>query len=151
MRGAARNWTLLVQATLLLATLLGASGCGQAAPPRMAVSGRVTLDGRPLAEGTISFMPAGEVRGPKAGDVIRQGVYNIPKDSGPLIGLAKVVIRSNNSKPIDPKLHDSMSRAPPRELVPAHYNDNSILTAEVTDSGVSEFNFILVTNLGPKP
>ena len=40
------------------------------------ISGKVTLDGAPLADGTIHFEPA-EKSGPRAGAVIHGGTYKL--------------------------------------------------------------------------
>jgi hypothetical protein len=44
------------------------AGCG--GPPQARVRGRVTLDGEPLAHGTIAFLPA-DGKGPTAGGIVR--------------------------------------------------------------------------------
>src|SRR5215218_6090385 len=49
--------TRRVVTTLILAALLaGSAGCG--GPKAVPVSGRVTLDGEPLANAVVSFLPA---------------------------------------------------------------------------------------------
>lgn len=46
-----------ILATILLATLCVALGCGDGRPDRVPVSGRVLIDGKPLAFGNLMFVP----------------------------------------------------------------------------------------------
>lgn len=74
-RGDKRGYALcgLVLAGLLVGNMLG--GCGSAGPRMVTVSGQVTLNGKPLEEGTIVFQdPQGNA--PTAQAVIRQGSYS---------------------------------------------------------------------------
>lgn len=45
---------------IVFALLAGIAGCGDGLPVRVPVSGRVLIDGKPLAYGTIRFIPAGQ-------------------------------------------------------------------------------------------
>ena len=82
----------------LILALAAAAGC--AAPednlPRQAVSGKVTLDGKPLESGMISFAPSGDGgAGPvSVGAVIREGSYAIARAEGPVPGSYRVSILS---------------------------------------------------------
>src|SRR5262245_49224594 len=60
---------------------------------RARVRGQVQVDGQPLEEGSINFFPAGAAEGPTAGGVISKGLYDIPKESGPVVGKNRVEIR----------------------------------------------------------
>jgi hypothetical protein len=42
----------------MLVTLGAALGCGDGRPERVPISGRVTIDGQPLAHGSVLFRPA---------------------------------------------------------------------------------------------
>lgn len=44
---------------LCLAALCVVAGCGQGRPDRVAVSGQVLIDGQPLTQGLIQFVPEG--------------------------------------------------------------------------------------------
>ncbi|MDA0253813.1 MAG: hypothetical protein O3A37_12030 [Planctomycetota bacterium] len=57
-----------------LAVLAAVAGCG--GPPQASVRGRVTLDGEPLAHGTIAFLPA-DGKGPTAGGLVTAGGYEV--------------------------------------------------------------------------
>jgi hypothetical protein len=77
----------LIGSVLLLAALTVA-GCGGGGDglDRVAVSGSVTLDGKPARHGIIRFIPAPGTEGPVANTTISNGQYNIPQDKGPVAG-----------------------------------------------------------------
>lgn len=54
--------------------LAAAAGCG--GPPQAIARGRVTVDGEPMAQGTIAFLPA-EGKGPSAGGMVTSGGYEV--------------------------------------------------------------------------
>lgn len=112
------------------------SGCGgQSGPERPAISGAVLLDGKPLESGTISFLPAPGTQGPTAGGIIEDGKYSIAAGEGAAVGMARVEIRSPRKTG---KQIEVGSPTPPGtmvdetvEAVPARYNTNSTLTADI--------------------
>ncbi|MCA9015640.1 MAG: hypothetical protein KDA77_09950, partial [Planctomycetaceae bacterium] len=57
--------------------LSGLAGCGSSNNeyPRAAVRGIVLLDGEPLPEGIIRFIPQGPDKGPKSSAEIRVGMF----------------------------------------------------------------------------
>ena len=80
------------QASLWLAFALLAAGCGGDGLERAAVSGKVTLDGQPLAKGDIQFVPKdGDSRGAAWTKVV-DGSYSIPASDGPAPGAYVVSI-----------------------------------------------------------
>jgi hypothetical protein len=124
--------------------LLAFSGCGQS--DRASVSGRVTLDGQPLQSGSITFFPTGNTKGPTAGDVIEGGIYSVSASRGPVAGQYRVEIRS--MRKTGRKIRVPVP-APPGTMmdelvsgIPAIYNDESTLTAEVI-KGKNHFDFDL--------
>ena len=76
----------LLRACCAVVAICLVAGCGDG---RVAVSGAVTIAGKPVSEGTIAFEPA-DGNGPSAGGVIRDGRYSIEKSRGVLPG-AKAV------------------------------------------------------------
>jgi hypothetical protein len=139
---------------LLLLPGFWAPGCGQSADhwPRQPVSGKVTVDGQPLDSGEIAFVPGGD--GPAAGGLIQNGKYAIGRGDGPVPGPHRVLITS--AKPTGKKIKDE---ADPKvlyderaETIPARYNAQSQLTAEVKPGGSNTFDFALTTgNEAAKP
>ncbi|MFM9966623.1 MAG: hypothetical protein ACKV2Q_36050 [Planctomycetaceae bacterium] len=114
------------------------AGCGggDAGPTKVAVSGTVTLDGAPLDHGTLLIKWKGNAA---AGDIVN-GTFTIPENIGPIPGKHRVEISSleGGSKvtSTDPaKAMEEASGPPPTERIPANYNLESTLTAEVKAGG----------------
>jgi hypothetical protein len=112
----------------LLALALAAAGCGA---PKTVVSGRVTLDGQPLDNGTIEFFP---VRGdsPTAAAVIdtagRYRTAAAPTQMKVVIHSSKVVGRR--------KMYDDVPDSPTVDLLaerlPGRYSDMTKTELTVT-------------------
>jgi hypothetical protein len=119
---------------LFLAGLLGAflAGCGQGAG-LVPVTGKVTLDGKPLGTGTVTFHPdaAKGNAAPHlaAGEIDGQGNYKLLSDGkeGVPPGWYKVTVTAQ--EPADSK----NPYAPPQSIVNAKYRDvkTSNLSVEV--------------------
>lgn len=135
--------TRLLAASLVV--LVVAAGCGQGAkyegPQRAAVSGQVTLDGKPLPYGTINFMGAGEGR--SASGAIQNGAYSIPEEQGPNPGSYKVAIVGYGKAPSGEMDNDFSADLGP-QVVPKKFNAETTLQVEIT-SGVNAHNFELAT------
>ena len=59
---------------------------------RVAVSGTITYEGKPLESGIISFTPAEGTDGFAAGGGIKAGKYRISREEGPSTGLYQVQV-----------------------------------------------------------
>jgi hypothetical protein len=144
---------LLVLACAVLPVL----GCGgtRVAP----VSGRVTLNGAPLANAKVIFQPIprdGVNVGPASqGDTNAQGEYTLKLISGgkdgAVVGEHLVSVSALQGSPPDPKIDNP----PPRkELVPERYNAKTELKFEVPASGATKADFALTGQPGrpaPRP
>jgi len=124
-----------MQRFVLVGLLLCCYGCGQSDDvQRAAVSGKVTIDGVAVDNGTIAFIPSGGNKGPTAGAAIQNGVYTIAADNGPVIGPNRVELHA--SKKTGRKVQMPMA-APGTmtdevtEAFPKHYNVESTLVAEI--------------------
>jgi hypothetical protein len=124
------------------------AGCGEGSDglPREAVSGTVTLDGQPLAEGSIQMIPIAK-DGRPGGAIIKEGKFSIPKADGLLPGQYNVIISS-----IDPASAPPPPSGPPgpvdpatlpKNLIPEEYNKRSKLTLEVKPGTPNTFPFDL--------
>jgi hypothetical protein len=135
----------------VLLLLVFAAGCGGGdALPRERVSGKVTLDGKPLPTGSIQFLPegGGDARNPalSAGATINEGDYDIPRQSGLLPGNYKVTISAAAGGAAAPANEaPGPAQAPAQDIVPEKYNKDSTLTAEVKAGGENTFNFDLTS------
>lgn len=126
------GWYLFLAACCLV-------GCrGETGPAKYTVSGTVTLDGKPLSNGDVTFYPvAGNL--PAAAGKLEDGRYTFRT----VAGEHRVVVRAVSDKPIitspiDPPLYES--------IVPARYNDATTLTADVTPAGRNRFDFDLASD-----
>jgi hypothetical protein len=128
------------------------AGCGGSGDnlPRQPVSGAVTLDGKSLERGTISFQPDSGL--PTAAAVaISAGQYSIARTEGLVPGLYRVLISSTpqTAVTIDPATGmpppPGKPTPPPKELLPAKYNASSTLSADVKEGAANRFDFALET------
>jgi prepilin-type N-terminal cleavage/methylation domain-containing protein/prepilin-type processing-associated H-X9-DG protein len=79
---------------LSLLALLGCDG-GTDSLPRVAISGKVTLDGKPLGKGAIAFDPDQTNANPvQVGADVVGGAFSVPRMSGPTPGNYRVSIMS---------------------------------------------------------
>jgi hypothetical protein len=134
-------------ACLLLLAALPAAGCGKSSKI-VPVSGRVTLDGRPLAEARINFQPQGDALEPGPGSFAltdANGEYTLELvgggGKGAYVGTHRVFITKSTNQP-NPE--DDRARAGPN-LVPPKYNLQSELTCDVPSGGRTDANFDLVS------
>jgi hypothetical protein len=114
-------------------------GCGRTTGPAThAVSGTVTLDGKPLATGDVIFYPETENM-PAVMGKLEEGRYAFRA----VAGRHRVSIQSVGGKPrvVSPVM-------PPvfEPLVPARYNQSTTLTADVTATGTNRFDFDLTSD-----
>jgi hypothetical protein len=130
-------WCCFVAGLLLLC------GCAGSEP---SISGNVNLDGKPVAEGDIRFIPMEGTKGPDAGAVIQEGKYKVVL-KGVAGGKYRVSIRgykqSGRSEP------DPLGGPPVKgivQIVPKEYHgEDSKLVQEIT-SGANRLDFDLVTS-----
>jgi len=123
--------------TLLL--FIAMSGCNRGSGA--SVSGTVTLDGNPLDEATITFVPATGGQRQAAWAPVAGGKYAIDSASDLGTGQFRVEIRavrtlSDKANSNEPTLMTA------KDIVPGKYNTKSELTAEITP-GKNVVNFEL--------
>jgi hypothetical protein len=112
-----------ILSTFLLPLLVG---CGS--NKIVELSGAVTYEGQAVSKGTITFLPQND-KGPAAG-VIADGKYTLklaPGSYGVRIEGFKVI----GQEPLHPDDPASPKFDKLEPMVPAEYNENSILKAEV--------------------
>jgi hypothetical protein len=85
-----------IRRTITLAPLLVAIafGCNADNANRGAIGGHVTLDGRPVEQGSILFTPIDGTRGVATGGSIKDGQYRIAAAKGPAVGQNRIEIRA---------------------------------------------------------
>ena len=120
-----------------------AGGCGGS---KVVVRGTVTVDGRPVEEGAISFEPA-DGQGTTTGGTITDGKYELTGNAAVTPG--KQVVRIVGLRKTG-KMVEAGPPAPKGTLVeevvqcvPSHYNDQSRLRVEVTAAQANTHDFAL--------
>lgn len=137
-----RSWSLLACCWIFASV----AGCGSS--NLAAVSGKVTYDGEPVAEGEIRFIPTSQGKdmpGMSGGKIVN-GEYSIPSDKGVPVGNCRVEIsaRKKTGKQIE-----AVMPAPPGSMIdetisyiPREYNTASTLTFDV-QPGSNSRDFLL--------
>ena len=141
------RWWLAAMAAGLLSVL---GGCGDNDPQaKRAISGTVTLDGAPVANGSLSFQPE-QPGGTASGAVITNGKYAVPREHGLPVGKYKVLIFA--PKPgtgqLPPGGMPGDPIPPAEELIPPEYNVNSSQFIEVQVKGPYQFDFKILGKKG---
>jgi hypothetical protein len=132
-----RVWFSIFTVVLTFATV-GCGGGEQDPFERYPVTGTVTLDGEPLSDATILFVPMTGVTGPKVMLPIVDGAFTAAASHGPVLGSHRVEIRLT---PDEAFAHDDEEKwqelqrqrvrvARPASL-PVIYNEQSILKADI--------------------
>ncbi len=135
---------------VLLSAAVLFAGCptvetGAYTDQRFPVKGEVTVNGKPLESGSISFIATQEGQRP-AGGPITNGKYDVPENLGPNAGKYRVEIRW--TKPTGKKVKDSDTGEMIdviAEGLPPRYHSQSILTATI-EAGKTDFPFELVVD-----
>lgn len=144
-RSSLRARWLLLPATLFCA----ACGTRYDGPPRAEVEGLVTVDGTPLATGSIVFTPAEGNVGPEARAAVVDGRFRLERSAGPGAGPCRVAIfgRADPGYPLDDAEADAVrGRKPlPPDPIPDRYNRRSELTADLGPAGPNHVEFPLRT------
>jgi hypothetical protein len=119
----------------LLTVLLALAGCGRSGPATYPVSGAVSYNGKPVPDGSIVFMSADNHLAADAGK-IHDGRFEFAAKAGK----KKVEIRAVREVG---KVIPSMGVKARQSYIPATYNSESTLTAEVMPGGKNQFTFDL--------
>ena len=130
-----RHALVVALATSLLA------GCGSE-PKKLRVSGTVKYKGAPLPNGAITFIPDGGA-GSMGGATIKDGAFEMPAATGLLAGKYKVAVSQPDPKGAAPDGDAPGASRDAKELIPAKYNAQTELGAEVKPEGPNEFPFDL--------
>jgi hypothetical protein len=136
----ARRLSNVVRAASIAALLLLVAGCGG----RQTIEGTVTLDDQPLEQGYITFRPMKNVAGAPIGGPIENGKFAIqPKE--PLAGDFRVEITSLGKTGKKARDDKGKSIDVEGQVLPARYNSESTLQAQLKPRQRNEFPFPLTT------
>lgn len=136
----------LLLCAIILSTLLGCRDNSK----RMSIQGTVTLDGQPLAKGSIVFSPLPGTAGPVAGANIADGKFAMLHSGGPFTGKFRIEITASvptGRKKLNPRSNTMIDEYV--QILPARYNRDSQLQAEVTAEGSNRLDFALTSEGGP--
>jgi hypothetical protein len=124
-----------------LAALCLLVGCTRS-DERQSIQGAVTLDGKPMEKGQITFVPQAGTKGPTAGAEIVGGKFAIPAAGGPFAGQFRVEITA--SRPGGKKVADRFTGKPVdayEQFIPGKFNADSQLSADVKAGAANRLEF----------
>jgi hypothetical protein len=129
----------------LTAGFLLFSGCSK---PTASVSGKVLLDGQPLARGSITFFPVDGTPGQEGGDSIEEGKYHIDglamgKYRVDITGIKRIAKRVNNPVMPSDMINEEVAAVPPE------FNAKSQLIREI-ELGDNKIDFVLQSDRARK-
>ena len=118
---------LVVSILICAAALVTLAGCGDGRPTRVAVSGKVLIDGEPLTTGIVQFVP--DNTRPAAGKLDSEGRFSLTSydgDDGVVLGTHRVMIAAK----------EMLGESKARWLAPPKYADlrNSGLKVEISEA-----------------
>jgi hypothetical protein len=120
---------------LLVLLLTGCTG----GPTKHPVSGTVDIDGNPISDGVIAFVPKEQSAGvTRAEAVIKNGKYSLP------IVAASYTVQLTAQKKVP--LEEGEAAGTPGEkekivnVMPERYNDGNPLTADIKGPGTFDFH-----------
>jgi hypothetical protein len=131
--------TGLIGRTFCISCLMFITGCPRA--DLAEVSGRVTLDGKPLSEGLVTFRPAPETAGPEFSGQVANGEYRVVKSVLP--GAYSVQVRSwqKTGRTVESPLGKNTEEI--IDIIPTRYATPGSELSAVLASGPNSVNFDL--------
>ena len=128
---------------LLARNSILASGCSKSSS-RLGIEGEVTFDGAPLPSGKINFMPLPGTSSPTAGATITNGEFKVNSAKGVRPGPFRVeikAVRPTGKKSTDDLTGETVDQQ--AQYIPAKYNENSELVAEIKANENNRLKFTL--------
>ena len=120
-----RSGYLMLLIGVAAALLPALTGCAKSdGIPRVPLSGSVTFQGEPVADGQVRFIPKPGTTAPLTIATISNGRYDTAGSGGVPVGQHRVEIRAYDPGTAAPKGPDDPRR---KQLLPAKYNVQSTL------------------------
>lgn len=145
----------LTYSLCLCLAFAGFTGCSSSDEefPRASVRGIVLLDEEPLPRGVIRFIPHGENKGPKSSATIRNGMFKVDDEHGPIAGPSRIEIVSTDDggfAPDDEEALKKLTASKKKKVikvikVPAIYNSRSTMVKTIVPDADNDFTFNLVS------
>lgn len=138
---------------ILFALVLAAAvGCGGPSHKVAQVSGRVTLDGKPLPKASVTFVPLATKENPNPGPTAQgktdaDGRYKLdvdPATPGAVVGTCRIYITTVIAEPTAED-RDAGGAPKIKDKVPPRYNIKTELTFDVPPGGTDKADFDLKT------
>lgn len=130
-------------AAMAMFLVLTCLGCGQRGCP---ITGEVTFNGKPVAEGTIALEPA-DGQGVTTGGRIVDGKYSLVDNAAPMVGKKLVRImaarKTGRRIPAGPPAPPTMMIDEIVRYIPDIYNQRTTLACEVAQDGPRQIDFHL--------
>jgi hypothetical protein len=129
---------ILVDLFMAVAVMCGVTSCQRS--NMVEIAGKVTINGKPLNEGTITFAPRNQP-GPTAGTTVKNGGYSLRLFPGSksvriegfrVVGERRAELAGPDSRMVPVK----------EQILPAKYNRQSSLSCEVESAG-NDYHFLL--------
>jgi hypothetical protein len=130
-------WFTLIPAVVVVPMVVG---CGTKEPERFAVTGEVSVKGRPIDGGFIEFWPQ-DGQGSMDGAMIENGQYEISKSKGLFPGKYKIAIIGGGASGEGDASPDAKMRPSDGPQIPPQYGSESEIVVEVTRDGPNQFDF----------
>jgi predicted small lipoprotein YifL len=124
-----------MRSVLLTSCLLLLAGCGTSGPATYPVKGTASFEGRPIPEGDIQFIPENPEQRAEGGRIV-DGKFTFEATAGK----KRVEITASRA---DPVLKGPKGEPTFVDYIPAQFNTQSTLTADVNAGGPNEFKFEL--------
>lgn len=119
-------------AVSLALVAFGLSGCSDNG--LLGVSGTVTFDGKPIPDGSISFMPVSG-KGVTAGGEIKNGKYSAQVSPGEMAVQIYATNTVEKQNPTQEEIERGIT-SDPVQYIPEEYNQQSTLRITVSDSSL---------------
>lgn len=122
--------------------MMFATGCGPGnASGRLAISGTVTFQGKPLDQGTIQIISLDPGKQAISGGMIKDGKFSIAADKGLAPGKYRVRISSpEEGSGATPAMPGDPAPVAKERIPPEYSGPESKLEIEVTKGGKNDFN-----------
>ena len=138
-----RRWLMLAVCSLM-------AGCGgPSGPVKVTVTGKITLDGKPVPNGQVIFSDAAGVVAADSGD-IKNGQFSFRSTLGSKkVSISSMQASADKKAAVGGIPGDPVSEKNPatvyEDIIPEKYNSKTELKVDVTQKGPNDFPLTLTT------